>query len=123
MSEAFTDRCLCRKKGIADRAALNRWWLERSIPATRSGIRWALEELELTNTRQLLAKCFGLSLSDQYWMKPENSTVSWQEINFFENNFSEDIGDVLFGKAGKKPDFDFQSPDNTSDGCLKSDGS
>ncbi|MCI9342638.1 MAG: hypothetical protein HFI01_06590 [Lachnospiraceae bacterium] len=52
-------------------------------------------------------------------MKPENSTVSWQEINFFENNFSEDIGDVLFGKAGKKPDFDFQSPDNTSDGCLK----
>ena len=25
------------KKGIADRAALNRWWLERSIPATRSG--------------------------------------------------------------------------------------
>ena len=107
------------KKGIADRATLNRWWLERSIPATRSGIRWALEELELTNTRQLLAKCFGLSLSDQYWMKPENSTVSWQEINFFENNFSEDIGDVLFGKAGKKPDFDFQSPDNTSDGCLK----
>ena len=30
------------KKGIADRAALNEWWTDRSIPASRSGIREAL---------------------------------------------------------------------------------
>ena len=27
------------KKGIADRAALNEWWTDRSIPSSRSGIR------------------------------------------------------------------------------------
>lgn len=107
------------KKGKADRAALNEWWLERSIPASRSGIRQVLETMELSSTRQLLTRCMGLSLSDQYWMKPEKSAVSWQEVNFFQNEFSEDVGDVLLGKKEKKADFDFHSPDNTSDGCLK----
>lgn len=33
------------KKGAADRAALNEWWTDRSIPASRSGVREALETL------------------------------------------------------------------------------
>lgn len=107
------------KKGTADRAALNIWWLDRSIPASRSGINKALETLKLQNTRMLLTRCFGLSLSDQYWIKPQDSAVTWSEVNFFDNSFSEDIGDVLLGKAVKADGFDFHSPDNTSDGCLK----
>ncbi len=107
------------KNGIADRGELNEWWTDRSIPASRSGVRNALENLNITNTKMLLVRCFGLSLSDQYWIKPQNSNISWGEINFFDNAFSEDIGDVLFGQAKKKDGFDFSSPDNTSDGCLK----
>ena len=42
------------KKGIVDRTALNDWWTERSIPATRSGIREALEILNIVNTIMLL---------------------------------------------------------------------
>ena len=30
-------------RGMADRAALNEWWADRSIPASRSGLREALE--------------------------------------------------------------------------------
>jgi hypothetical protein len=48
---------------------LNEWWYGRSIPASRSGIREALEKLDVSHTEQLLAKCYGLSLLDQYWMK------------------------------------------------------
>ncbi len=107
------------KDGIADRAKLNEWWIDRSIPASRSGIRKALETLNLSNTRMLLTRCLGLSLSDHYWIKPSDSNVTWSEVNFFENPFSEDIGDVLLGKAVKADGFDFHSPDNTSDGCLK----
>ena len=107
------------KNGIADRGALNEWWTDRSIPASRSGVRNALENLNITNTKMLLVRCFGLSLSDQYWIKPQDANISWEEINFFDNSFSEDIGDVLFGQAKKKDGFDFSSPDNTSDGCLK----
>ena len=32
------------KKGAADRAALNEWWADRSIPSSRSGVREAMED-------------------------------------------------------------------------------
>lgn len=107
------------KNGIVDRSALNAWWLDRSIPASRSGVRKALEILNLANTKMLLTRNFGLSLSDQYWIRLQGSDVQWGDINFFENPFSEDIGDALFGNEKKRVDFDFCSPDNTSDGFLK----
>ena len=56
--------------GIVDRAALNEWWTDRSIPASRSGIREALETLDIASTRLLLLRCYGLSLSDHYWICP-----------------------------------------------------
>lgn len=105
--------------GIIDRTELNAWWLNRSIPASRSGIRRALETMDIPNTQLLLTRCFGLSLSDQYWVKPQNSDLQWKRINFFENSFSEDIGNILLGKAPVNDIFDFHSPDNTSDGFLK----
>ena len=107
------------RQGRPDRAALNAWWTERSIPASRSGIREALETLAITDTKMLLVRCFGLSLSDHYWIKPEDSELTWDEINFFENPFSDDIGDVLFGANKNANALDFSSPDSTSDGNLK----
>lgn len=107
------------KNCIADRHELNKWWADRSIPASRSGVREALEALNLTDTKVLLIRCFGLSLSDQYWICPERTGLTWEKINFFDNPFSDDMGDVLFGKSKKNEDFDFSSPDNTSDGYLK----
>lgn len=107
------------RKGVADRAALNEWWTDRSIPASRSGIREALETLDISSTKMLLVRCWGLSLSDQYWICPEGSGLTWEQVNFFDNDFSDDIGDVLFGTNKKPNALDFSSPDNTSDGNLK----
>lgn len=59
------------KKGVAGRAELNEWWTDRSIPASRSGIRDALELLNISDTKMLLVRCYGLSLSDQYWINPK----------------------------------------------------
>ena len=50
----------------------------------------------------LLIRCYGLSLSDQYWICPKDSNLTWEEINFFSNEFSDDIGDVLFGEKKKQ---------------------
>lgn len=107
------------KRGKVDRVALNEWWTDRSIPTSRSGIGEALQTLDIANTKMLLIRCFGLSLSDQYWIYPEGSGLTWNKVNFFENSFSDDIGDVLFGANKKANAFDFTSPDNTSDGNLK----
>ena len=73
------------KNGAADRAALNEWWTDRSIPASRSGVREALETLEIASTKILLVRCYGLSLSDQYWICPEGSGLTWDALSFFDN--------------------------------------
>jgi hypothetical protein len=69
------------KDGTANRVELNDWWTGRSIPASRSGLRDALEVMKVSSPRILLAKCYGLSLSDQYWSKPENSDLLWENVN------------------------------------------
>jgi hypothetical protein len=52
-------------------------------------------------------------------VRPENSGLEWSKINFFENNFTSDIGVILFGGDSKHIDINANSPDNTSDGNLK----
>lgn len=106
------------KTGIPNKKELNEWWLGRSIPASRLGLRTALEQLGVQYPEQLLLRCYGLSLSDQYWMKPVDSELEWKNINFFENDFSDDVGNILFGEPAAQ-DIDLMSPCNTSDGWLK----
>ncbi|NLN64588.1 MAG: excisionase [Clostridiaceae bacterium] len=107
------------KGGVPNRGELNKWWLGRAIPASRSGIREALELLNTPLPELLLEKCLGLSLSDQYWLCPKNSGIRWTEVNFFDNPFSEDVGNALFGKRPLRASPNLMSPDNTSDGWLK----
>lgn len=107
------------RHGAIDRAALNEWWKSRAIPASRQGIREALDELNVTTTQRLLDQCFGLSLSDQYWICPAGSALTWAEVNFFENPFSDDVGNILFGKGSSDEKISLMSPDNTSDGWLR----
>lgn len=95
------------------------WWIGRSIPANRSGLRDVLEHLNIPAPVLLISKCMGLGLSDQYWIRPSGSDIMWKDVNFFSNDFSEDVGDLLFGNMNKMDDIDLNSPDNTSDGVLK----
>jgi hypothetical protein len=104
--------------GKPNRRDLNNWWSGRAIPASRSGLRDALEKLKMSSPLPLLSKCFGLSLSDQYWIRSTRKPVEWKDVNFFENTFSEDMGKVLFG-AAPQGEINLMSPDNTSDGWLK----
>lgn len=101
------------------KTALAKWWSKRSIPASRQGIDEVLDELNLTVPQELLEKSYGLSLSDQYWISPKDSPLKWDDINFFDNEFSEDLGDLLFGYAKKSESLDLSTPDNSSDGQLK----
>ncbi len=58
----------------------------------------------------LLVRCYGLSLSDQYWICPEGAELRWEDINFFQNDFSEDIGDVLFGERKRRRTHSISAP-------------
>lgn len=108
-----------RQNETIDRFAFNQWWTGRSIPASRMGLSDMLDTLGIASSNLLLTKCLGLSLSDHYWIRPYESNMLWEDVNFFDNDFSDDIGDLLFGTNGKNSGFNLSSPDNTSDGNLK----
>ena len=64
------------KKDISNIKALNEWFKGRGIPSWRKDIEDLLEKLNITSLNvdtpvELLDKAFGLSLSDQYWIKEE----------------------------------------------------
>ena len=106
------------KKGELDKTSLAKWWSKRSIPASRSGLREALDKLDMSVPQELLTKCYGLSLSDQYWISPKDKPLLWKNINFFDNSFSDDVGNLLFGYGEFSDSMSLVSPDNTSDGQL-----
>lgn len=107
------------RKGAVDRAALNQWWADRSIPSTRDGLIPALLSLGLPDPARLLDAHLGLSLTDHYWLKPQGSSLAWEDVNFFQNSFPSDVGDALLGKLNKASGIDLRSPDWTCDDNLR----
>ena len=93
------------------RRDFNDWWSARRIPASRTDIKELLWKLKDIGLNELAEKSLGLSLSDQYWIRP-NKDITWKDVNFFSNEFSEDIGELLISGS-------WNSPDNTTDGVVK----
>ncbi|MCD8307104.1 MAG: excisionase [Clostridia bacterium] len=106
--------------GIPGADAVNSWWLSRGIPSSRQGMRPVCQALNLHSTPPMLKRSLGLSLTDQYWIRPYGSGMSWKDASFFTNPFSEDIGDMMFGFNFKaKRDICFNTPDIACSGNLK----
>ena len=118
-SEAHLPVGVTATNGLPDHSKLTRWWASRSIPRKRSGLRPALERLNIPVALALAKESNGLSLSDQYWIRPENSEFRWESINFFDNGFSGDVGNLLFGEKFAGTNLNLLSPDSTTDGQLK----
>jgi hypothetical protein len=108
-----------KKNGQIDTGYINDWWTLRGIPASREGIREALELLQVKTNKELMIKGLGLSLSDHYWVRPPKSRLEWYAINYYDNPFSDDIGDALFGKKTEGKNAGFWSPDVGSNGNLR----
>lgn len=117
-SEAHAPLGIVDYKNGVSRKALNDWWQHRAIPASRENFSRILQDLRIDSSVELLEKCSGFSLSDQYWVKGIDSLAEWKDLNFFENEFSEDIGKLLLGQTDARPDLNLISPDNASDGDL-----
>ena len=117
----FVDR-----RGDISKAELNYWWRHRAIPASRAHVKRLLENLQLESTLVLAEKSFGLSLSDRYWLNDEDDPASWDAVNFFDNDFSDDLGFLTLGQdlAGSSPDapdyrtVSLSSPNSTLGGDL-----
>ena len=101
---------------------LTEWFKGRGIPSWRDKIDLLLHRLNIETAEELLDKAFGLSLSDQYWIKPYNSNLKYDDINFFDNDF--DYAEFLEASLSLnskivKKETSLKTPNNTTDGMLK----
>lgn len=107
------------KMNEIDKVEFNKWWKNRQIPASRKGLKEVLHNSNVydkDNFDLLDAKAYCLSLSDQYWVKGVEEEISWESINFFDNDFSEDIGKILFNGGKTALNLNLNTPDMTSNG-------
>ena len=102
-------------------SVLSNWFKGRGIPAWRDALDLLLAKLNISSPDELLDKAFGLSLSDQYWVKNTNSNIEYKNINFFEHDFddSEFTNAVFDDSFGSSTKISLISPNNTTDGRLK----
>ena len=94
----------------------NAWWRERGIPQARHGLAMLLEEAGVGLPQELIRRNLGLSLSDQYWIRPNGSGLAWGDVNFFSNAF-EQVSRVTAEYAAECPAP--ATPDSTTDGNLE----
>ena len=100
---------------------LSNWFKGRSIPLWRDDLDLLLAKLNISAPVELLDKAFGLSLSDQYWIKPYDSKIEYKDINFFEHDFNDaEFTDATFSNSTEtSTKISLISPNNTTDGRLK----
>lgn len=78
-----------------DGTGLGEWWKLRAIPDSRKGIRQVLSRLSEETSQSLMLSAYGLSLTDHYWIQPVGQELYWKDLNFYENNFEDELGDIL----------------------------
>lgn len=106
-----------KKQNKIEKSSFEHFLKGRRIPDTRQDKDRLLENLKGKSLYELSLAYYGLSLSDQYWIRNKNDNIEWKDINFFQNEFSEDMGLFMFGKSSGS--FSLKTPNNTSDGWLK----
>ncbi len=107
------------RDGAIGRKAFREWWEKRAMSQKRRDVSDLLFWTGMDDVEPLILRSMGLSLSDSYWVRPSGSDVSWADVNFFENGFSGDVGDVLFRIMEARADIDFSSPDIVTEGMLR----
>lgn len=101
---------------------LSKWFKGRGIPSWRDKLDILLARLNLSTPEELLDKAFGLSLSDQYWIKPIDSDIKYEDINFFDHDFdSAEFLEATFSNSSRSitSEASLKTPNNTTDGMLK----
>ena len=108
--------------GNTDAEKLRKWWQRRAVPVGQGKILHILEKLGISSTQEYLVKNWGLSLTDHYWIKPLYFSLGWEDVNLFDNPFTDPVGDMQFSEVMSEtiqlPPHAF-SPGSTLQGALR----
>ena len=108
--------------GGATEKLMKKWWDARAIPGSRADMQRIIREAGAENGREYLAKNLALSISDTYWICPENTELHYADVNLhrfagnrkkivpYHNASSYDPNASLGGQMNKYWDLSTQPP-------------
>jgi hypothetical protein len=115
------------KPNISEIALLSNfldWWSSRLIPNNRSNIREIIDTIGPIS--KIASQNYWLSLNDHYWVKHINSELTWEQVNFYDHPFKDEVGDVFIVSASNNIRFKIhgdnikiRTPDSTTGGALR----
>ena len=105
----------------ANGGGVKEWWKARAIPESRKGIRQVLNSLNEKTSQSLMLSAYGLSLTDHYWLQPVDREYYWKDLNFYENDFSDELGKLLTDSGELDLDFPVSkfSPSSSVNGEMR----
>lgn len=112
----------CFDNDTSFRTNLSKWFQGRGIPSWRDKLDLLLHRLNIITSSELLDKAFGLSLSDQYWLKPYDADIKYDDINFFDHDFDYiEFMEASLSKNSKMitREASLMTPNNTKTVCLR----
>ena len=117
----FNNEYTLEKNKEKDADLLNEWWINNSIPIERDSIKKGLASIGINEPKELKILAHGLSLLNNYWIQEDDEHLKWEDINFWDNQFSEEIGIALFNHKPvfSKDLYSIPSPDAGINGVLK----
>ena len=120
VSEVYDRALLPIGAGSSD-GQLKAWWQRRAVPVTQGDMGRILDRIGLLTPQVYLLKNMGLSMSDDYWVKPADRDAGWREVNLFQNDFDDVIGASQFAGLDALGDFrdsDLRSPSASTQGNV-----
>lgn len=94
------------------------WLAGRQAPKHRAHIAELLRQCGCYNLDGYLRITHALTLNDTFWVKPTDSTLKWDQVSLYSNEFDETIARIAFegGMYGKQ--FSSTSPEFGTDGAY-----
>jgi len=102
-------------------SSLERWLRHRTIPANRAYVQNFLSKNGLSENDfiGILSVCKGLSLIDCYWVTTPDDKKTFQQVNLFDNRFSQVLSQIAFTGYGSSVRTSVvSSPEFTTNGML-----
>ena len=84
--------------GRFDKLSFVDWMRRRQIPVTRQNFKDVLSGLPGLLPEVMARYNAMANLSDQYWIRPADSSLAYADVNFFQNGFGVDLLPILLSE-------------------------
>ncbi len=104
-----------------ERRHINTWLVNRNYAKHKQHFEQWIKEWGIDKLKGFVEITHALGINDCLWVKPESSNLKWEDVNLYQNEFTDVAQNTAFesGLYGLKlSSTDLRSPEFTSEGTA-----